>query len=156
MRVGPFAGVISLLALGGIAALSAACSDSATSTTAPATSTVTTTASPAPTTTASTTATEPSDEADEIELQMTDNVFEPKDITIPVGKTVKIKVKNVGTAIHNMRVLSTAAEGKDFTSDQLVNAGGESEFEVTFTKPGTIPFQCDFHVPDMAGTITVQ
>jgi plastocyanin len=41
-------------------------------------------------------------------------------------------------------------------SDPIVAAGAESAFKVTLNTPGEVKFQCDFHVPDMAGTITVQ
>ena len=91
-----------------------------------------------------------------VAITLKDNFFEPKEITVPANATVTIVAKNTGTAIHNMHVLSAATEDKDFTSDTVVAAGTESRFEVTFTKPGTIQFQCDFHVPDMVGTITVQ
>lgn len=95
-------------------------------------------------------------EGEEIEIVMTDNVFTPSDLTIPVNTTVKIKVKNEGSAIHNMHILSSETEGKDFTSNPLVNPGEDDEFEVTFTKTGVVNFQCDFHLPDMVGTITVE
>jgi plastocyanin len=35
-------------------------------------------------------------------------------------------------------------------------AGEESTFEVTFNAAGTYDFQCDYHVPDMVGTITAE
>ncbi|MDO9445820.1 MAG: cupredoxin domain-containing protein [Dehalococcoidia bacterium] len=95
-------------------------------------------------------------EGDEIEIIMTDNVFTPANLTIPVNTTVKITIKNEGSAIHNMHILSSETEGKDFASNPLVNPGEDDEFEVTFTKTGVVNFQCDFHLPDMVGTITVQ
>jgi plastocyanin len=55
-----------------------------------------------------------------------------------------------------MHVLSKDGEGKDFASDALVSPGQSSTFEVTFTKTGTYDFQCDYHLPDMVGTITVE
>ncbi len=94
-------------------------------------------------------------EVKDIEVDLTDNVFKPTTLTIPVGKTVQIEVKNTGQAIHNMHILSLEQEGKDFSSEAMVNPGKDSKFEVKFTKKGTIKFQCDYHVPDMVGTITV-
>jgi plastocyanin len=91
------------------------------------------------------------DAVTEITISMKDNVFEPKDVTIPAGETVTITVKNEGTAIHNMSILET-----DFKSDAIVNAGAESTFEVEFDDAGEYKFQCDYHVPDMVGTITVE
>lgn len=95
-------------------------------------------------------------EAREIEVVMTDNVFTPKDIKVPVNTTIKFKAVNKGTAIHNMHIMSKSAEGKDFSSDALVNAGADSEFEAKFTKKGVIDFQCDYHLPAMAGKIVVE
>ncbi len=91
-----------------------------------------------------------------IHIVMTDNVFTPKEITVPVGKTVEFEAKNQGQALHNMHILSQSAEGKDFQTEGLVNPGAESEFTAKFTKAGTIKFQCDIHLPDMVGTITVK
>lgn len=94
--------------------------------------------------------------AESIKISMKDNSFEPKTITIPAGKSVEIELKNTGAAVHNMHILSAAKEGKDFSSNATVNPGAENKFTVKLTKPGTYNFQCDYHVPDMVGTITVQ
>lgn len=98
----------------------------------------------------------PAVSADPITVLMKDNFFEPKELTVPVGKAVKITAKNEGIAIHNMQVLSKEAEGKNFESSTIVNPGAASTFEVKFTKPGTYKFQCIYHLPDMVGTITVK
>lgn len=90
-------------------------------------------------------------EAEEIIVSMKDNFFEPKEITLEAGKTYKIVARNDGVAIHNMVILET-----DFASDMMVNKGESSEFEVKFDSPGTYDFQCDYHVPDMVGVITVK
>lgn len=88
-------------------------------------------------------------------ITLKDNFFEPKEITVEEG-TVTFEVKNAGAAIHNMHIISTAAEGKDFSSKPIIEAGATDKFTATFTKKGTIKFQCDFHLPDMVGTITVK
>lgn len=93
--------------------------------------------------------------AQTIEVLMGDNYFKPKELTVPVNTTVKFAAKNIGAAVHNMRVLSAAKEGKEFKSDMLVNPGQTSEFEAKFTKKGKYDFQCDYHLPDMVGVITV-
>lgn len=93
--------------------------------------------------------------AQTIAITMKDNAFEPKDITVEEG-AVTFEVKNAGAAIHNMHIISTAAEGKDFSSKPIIEAGTTDKFTATFTKSGTIKFQCDFHLPDMVGTITVK
>ncbi len=93
--------------------------------------------------------------AQTVVLTMKDNAFEPKDITVEEG-TVTFEVKNTGAAIHNMHITSTPSEGKDFSSKPIVEAGATDKFTATFTKKGTVKFQCDFHLPDMVGTITVK
>jgi len=101
----------------------------------------------------------PSDDGEseeEILVVMRDNLFEPKNIEIPVDKKVTISVKNEGLAVHNMRILSKEGEGKDFSSAALINPGSDDEFDVQFKKTGTYNFQCDYHTPQMAGTITVK
>jgi plastocyanin len=95
-------------------------------------------------------------ETKEIEVAMTDNVFTPKEIKVPVNTTIKFTAANNGTAIHNMHILSKASEGKDFSSELLVNPGKHSEFEAKFTKKGVVDFQCDYHLPEMAGKIVVE
>jgi len=97
-----------------------------------------------------------SGEGEEFKVVMTDNKFTPDKITVPVNKPVTFVAKNEGAAVHNMKVLSKATEGKDYTSDPLVNPDTESKFTVTFKKTGTVKFQCDYHLPDMVGTIEVK
>lgn len=92
----------------------------------------------------------------DIEVDLTDNKFTPAEITVPVGAEIEFKVVNKGTAIHNMHILSKDGEGQDYSSEMIMNPGDESEFKVTFTKTGTYDFQCDYHLPDMVGKITVQ
>jgi plastocyanin len=94
-------------------------------------------------------------EAQTITVSMKDNLFDPKDITVEEG-TVTFELKNDGAAIHNMHIMSKDAEGKDFMSKTTIEGGATDTFTATFTKSGSIKFQCDFHVPDMAGTITVE
>ena len=104
----------------------------------------------------------PSDDGDDGEAErelvvvMKDNVFEPKDLELKVGEKVTIVVKNQGIAVHNMHVLSKSKEGKDFSSNLLVSPGTEDDFEVQFKNAGTYDFQCDYHLPQMAGKIVVK
>ncbi|TAJ17001.1 MAG: hypothetical protein EPO65_12120 [Dehalococcoidia bacterium] len=93
--------------------------------------------------------------AQTVAITLKDNVFEPKDITVEEG-TVTFEVKNTGAAIHNMHITSTPSEGKDFSSKPIIEAGSSDKFTATFTKKGIVKFQCDFHLPDMVGTITVK
>lgn len=95
-------------------------------------------------------------EGETVVVVMTDNVFTPNKITVPVNKKVTFVAKNQGAAVHNMKILSKATEGKEYASDAMVNPEKESKFSVTFKKTGTVKFQCDYHLPDMVGTIEVK
>ncbi len=108
------------------------------------------------TTTKSTGGVAPTGKTAEVKVSMKDNLFDPKDITVNAGDSITFEVKNDGIAIHNMMIQSAATEGKDFTSAPAVNPGEESKFTAVFSKPGTIKFICAYHLPDMAGTITVK
>jgi plastocyanin len=79
-------------------------------------------------------------------VQMLDNAFEAKDITVKVGDT--ITWENAGAAPHT----ATATEGADFDSGSV--APGDS-YEWTAKKAGTVSYVCTFH-PGMEGTITVE
>lgn len=92
----------------------------------------------------------------EVKVSLKDNFFEPKDITVNAGDSITFEAKNDGIAIHNMMIQSSATEGKDFASGPAVSPGEESKFTAVFSKPGTIKFVCAYHLPDMAGTITVK
>ncbi len=92
----------------------------------------------------------------EIAVSMKDNLFEPKDIKVKAGDTISFVAKNDGIAIHNMMIQSSTTEGKDFASAAAVNPGDTSKFTATFAKKGTVKFICAYHLPDMAGTITVE
>lgn len=91
-----------------------------------------------------------------LKVSMKDNIFDPKTLTVPAGKSVEIELKNDGAAIHNLHILSEVKEGKDFSSAATVAPGASNKFTVKLTKSGTYIFQCDYHLPDMVGTITVQ
>jgi plastocyanin len=82
-------------------------------------------------------------------IKITDDVFVPNKVTIPVSATVVWK--NEGQHPHTV----TADKGA-FDSKQI-DPGGS--FEHTFTKAGSFPFFCQFHGEQggvgMAGTIIV-
>jgi plastocyanin len=77
------------------------------------------------------------------EVQMVDNAFEPKDLTVEVGDTVTWT--NGGELAHT-------ATSSEFDSGGI--AAGET-FEWTAEKAGTVDYVCTFH-PGMEGTITVE
>lgn len=98
---------------------------------------------------------DPVDTVTEITVEMGDNFFEPDSFAVKVGDTVTVTASNVGVAAHNMVVLGSDGEERLFSSDVLVQAGEESVFEISFDTAGTYDFQCDYHLPDMVGTIVV-
>ena len=96
---------------------------------------------------------------------MGDNFFEIEGkrnptLQIAAGSKVTLSLINSGTAIHNM--LTTGPDGKFQTADDqvsnplTVNGGGTGTLEISFDKPGTYQYQCQFHPIDMKGDITVQ
>lgn len=103
-----------------------------------------------------------------VEVVMTDNAFDPDEITVPAGETVTFTVVNEGNATHNMHIAGENGEydqafcdatGEDPCSDpNTVGAGEEAtlEWEVPDTPGEEVDFRCDFHVADMTGTITIE
>lgn len=77
-------------------------------------------------------------------------IFDPADITINVGDTVRFV--NDTLPPHNVIV----EDHPDFSHDGLAFAPGES-FEITFPEAGDFNFWCDPHKgAGMTGTIHVQ
>ena len=97
----------------------------------------------------------------ELDVSMGDNFFEPAEFTVDAGADLTFSLTNDGAAIHNMRV---AGADNEFSTDDdavsepdLITAGGTATLQWTAPgEPGVYDFQCDFHLPDMAGTITVE
>lgn len=89
----------------------------------------------------------PAQQATEVEVD--DNYFEPKNLTVAVGATVAWK--NEGQRTHTV-----SADDHSFDSGDLAHDG---EFSWTFAKAGTYPYYCEHHGEEggqgMAGTITV-
>ena len=86
---------------------------------------------------------------------MPDDAFVPDAITVAPGTTVTFVLKNTGVNFHNMRILSKEALGKEYVSTTI--AGGKSgTLQLTFPTAGAFKFQCDFHLANMLGTITVR
>ena len=83
---------------------------------------------------------------DAVTVLMKDIKFEPAEVTVPVGGTVKWV--NEDSVDHN----AVAKEG-DVPKSELFGKGGS--YEATFEEAGTIEYVCTVH-PGMEGTITVQ
>ena len=94
------------------------------------------------------------------DLAMEDNSFGPALITVNVGQAATISLRNVGSAIHNMRIAGT--DGQYDTSDDTasnpdtVRPNATASLNFTPAAAGTLAFRCDFHPVEMVGTITVQ
>lgn len=86
-----------------------------------------------------------------VDVEMADNVFIPTAITVAVGQQVEFALKNSGAAIHDMRI-----ENTEFKSEAVINPGTTSSFTALFTEDGVYTFVCDYHLPGMVGTITVE
>jgi plastocyanin len=80
-----------------------------------------------------------------VAIDMKNIAFEPKQVTVKVGQTVKWE--NYDTVDHNV----TATAGEEFKSDNF-GKGGEYSYKVD--KAGTIKYVCTLH-PGMEGTVTV-
>jgi plastocyanin len=80
-------------------------------------------------------ATEEAMPVDLVEVTIQGFNFEPGDVTIPIGTTVRWT--NMGSGNHTV----TADDGS-FASNTLSNGG---TFEFTFNNPGTYLYYCEFH-----------
>ncbi len=101
----------------------------------------------------------------ELLIVMTDNKFDPTELTVPADTDVSIPVENHGAAIHNVHVATAdgnypaafcTAGGETPCSDAArINGGGAGV--LSFNLPaGDYPFRCDFHPVEMTGTLKVQ
>ncbi|MEH7112972.1 cupredoxin domain-containing protein [Neobacillus niacini] len=94
-------------------------------------------------------ATQPMEMAKAIEVQLNDNYFNPKVITIPNGRTTTLILKNVGKRKHTFTV-------KDLRIDAEVQPGKEISITVKPEKPGTYELICRYHFNEgMAGKVIV-
>jgi plastocyanin len=85
----------------------------------------------------------------EVVVRMLDFNFEPAEVSVPVGTTVRFI--NAGQARHSATLDSAAFDST------LLEPGGE--FSFTFNEPGTFPYYCTLHgLPGgggMSGVVTV-
>jgi plastocyanin len=71
--------------------------------------------------------------------------------TVPAGTTVTWTWTATGSTPHSVRSMSTPG----FTSSPITSGDGQT-YTVTFTTPGTYPYDCAVHQSAMTGTIVVQ
>lgn len=97
----------------------------------------------------------------DIQMEMRDNSFAPRTMTVAAGSTVTFQLSNVGKAIHNMRIANSS--GNYEASDAVVSTpelqrpgeSGRLAWRVP-SQAGTYKFRCDIHPVEMVGTITVK
>jgi plastocyanin len=78
-------------------------------------------------------------------VKITDTAFDPKELTVTPGTTVRWT--NNDNHVHTV----TSSKGDWDSGDIQVGR----DFSATFTKPGTFEYYCKHH-PDMKGTIVVK
>jgi plastocyanin len=84
-----------------------------------------------------------------IEVELNDDFFNPKVITIPTGKTTTLILKNVGKREHTFTV-------KELGIDVEVQPGKEKTITVKPEKPGTYDLICSYHFKEgMVGKVIV-
>jgi plastocyanin len=93
----------------------------------------------------------------EIDIEMTDDGFEPDEITVDAGEPFKLALTNSGEFLHNIRI--AGPDGEFDTDDDIVSndvAGGETgELNATIEEPGEYEFHDQYHV-NLTGTLIVE
>ncbi|WP_243300422.1 cupredoxin domain-containing protein [Bacillus litorisediminis] len=94
--------------------------------------------------------TQPMETVKAIEVELNDDYFNPKVITIPNGRTTTLILKNQGNKEHTFTV-------EKLGIDAEVQPGKEKTITVKPEKPGTYELICRYHVREgMVGTVIVQ
>lgn len=86
-------------------------------------------------------------------IESSNFAFTPSDITINVGETVLFT--NV-SGTHNVNGTQATFPDNPESFSSGAPAGGNWEYEFTFTIAGVYNFQCDPHAGSMQGTVTVE
>jgi plastocyanin len=73
----------------------------------------------------------------EIKIAAKDNVFEPKSVTVPAGKAVKVTFTNEGQNPHEVEI-------KDLTDETMLQPGQSKTFTITPEKK-TYKMYCEIH-----------
>ncbi|MFJ5762158.1 cupredoxin domain-containing protein [Neobacillus sp. NPDC093182] len=95
-------------------------------------------------------ATQPLETMKAIEVELNDDYFNPKVITIPNGRTTTLILKNVGKKEHTFTV-------KELRIDAEVQPGKEKTITVTPEKSGTYELICRYHFNEgMVGKVIVK
>ena len=93
--------------------------------------------------------TQPIESGNAIEVELNDDYFNPKDITIPNGKTTTLILKNKGSKKHTFTV-------EKLGIDTEVQSGTEKTITVKPTETGTYDLICRYHFQEgMVGKVIV-
>ena len=94
--------------------------------------------------------TQPIESGNAIEVELNDDYFNPKDITIPNGKTTTLILKNKGSKKHTFTV-------EKLGIDTEVQSGTEKTISVKPTETGTYDLICRYHFQEgMVGKVIVK
>ena len=94
--------------------------------------------------------TQPMETEKAIEVVLNDNFFNPKDITIPNGRTTTLILKNKGKKEHTFTV-------EMLKIDAEVQPGSQKTITVNPEKPGTYNLICRYHFQEgMVGKVIVK
>ncbi|MET3698846.1 plastocyanin [Bacillus oleivorans] len=94
--------------------------------------------------------TQPMETVKPIEVELNDDYFNPKVITIPNGKTTTLILKNKGKKVHTFTV-------EKLRIDAEVQPGNEKTITVKPDQPGTYQLICRYHFRQgMVGTVIVR
>jgi len=94
--------------------------------------------------------TQPIETVKPIVVEMNDDSFNPKVITIPIGRTTTLILKNKGKKQHTFTV-------EKLSIDAEVQPGKENTITVKPMKPGTYELICRYHFQEgMVGKVIVK
>jgi plastocyanin len=94
--------------------------------------------------------TKPIESVKTIEVELNDNYFNPKVISIPNGRTTTLLLKNKGKKEHTFTV-------EKLRIDAEVQPGKEKNISVKPKKPGTYELICRYHLHEgMVGKVIVK
>jgi plastocyanin len=93
---------------------------------------------------------QPQENEKAIEVELNDDYFNPKVITIPNGTTTKLKLKNKGKKEHTFTV-------EKLGIDAEVQPGKEMTISIKPQQPGTYELICRYHFQEgMVGEVIVK
>ncbi|WP_313799203.1 cupredoxin domain-containing protein [Cytobacillus sp.] len=95
-------------------------------------------------------AVQPMETVKELEIELNDDYFNPKDITIPNGTTTTLILKNNGKKEHTFTV-------EKLGIDAEIQPGKEKSITVKPKQPGTYELICRYHFQEgMVGKVIVK